>query len=195
MSSREAIDQRVKNFVADLETLVRAAALEAVQTALGGTAPAKGKPGRKPGRPAKAKAAPKSAAPTPPAPKPTAAAKPAASAPPAPPAPPAPAPAAAVAASAPVRAPKTPPAKAAAPAKPAKRKKGQKRTQAELASLQAKLDGFVRANDGKRIEEISKALGIATSELVGPMKRLLEEGQVRSTGQRRATRYYSAKKK
>lgn len=158
MSSRDALQARVNDFVADLETLVKAAALEAVQQALGGAgAPAK----RKPGRPAKAKAAP-----------------------------------AAKAASA---AKAAPAAKAAAPAAKApaapKRKKGQKRTQAELAALQAKLDGFVNANAGKRIEEIAKALSISTSELTRPMKKLMEDGKVRSTGERRATRYYPAKKK
>jgi DNA-binding IclR family transcriptional regulator len=95
-------------------------------------------------------------------------------------------------ASAPAKAPA--PAKAGKPA-PAKRKKGQKRTQAELAALQSKLDSFVKANDGKRIEEISKALGIPTGELTRPMKKLLDEGKVRSTGERRATRYYGVKRK
>lgn len=155
MSSRDAIDARVKNFVADLEQLVRSAALEAVQAALGGgsAAPAK----RKPGRP------PKSAAP--------AAAKPAAAK------------------------PAAPAAKAAPAPKAGKRKKGQKRTQAELAALQTKLDNYVKSNEGKRIEEISKALSIPTGELTRPMKKLMDEGKVRSTGERRATRYYAAKKK
>ncbi|MBX7192535.1 MAG: DNA-binding protein, partial [Sandaracinaceae bacterium] len=76
-----------------------------------------------------------------------------------------------------------------------KRKKGQKRTQEELAALQAKLDNYIRANDGKRIEEISKAIDAGTSDLTGPMKKLMEQGKVRSTGERRATRYYSTKKK
>lgn len=162
MSSRDAIQARVNDFVADLEQLVRAAALEAVQAALGGAsgggasvAKAGRKPGRKPGRPAKAPAA---------------------------------APAAKAAA---------PAAKAAAPAAKAstKRKKGQKRSKAELAALEAKLDGYVSANAGKRIEEIGKGLSIATSELTRPMKKLMEAGKVRSTGERRATRYYPAKKK
>ncbi|MBN8615608.1 MAG: hypothetical protein J0L92_33745, partial [Deltaproteobacteria bacterium] len=86
-------------------------------------------------------------------------------------------------------------APAAKPEKAAKRKKGQKRSQAELAAVQAKLEGYVRANDGKRIEEISKALAIGTGELTRPMKKLMEDGKVRSTGTRRATRYYSTKKK
>lgn len=155
MSSRDAIDVRVKSFVAELEDLVRSAALEAVNRALGGAiagalgeaAAPKGKPGRKPGA-AKAAAvsAPKAASPV--------AAKPAG----------------------------------------AKRKKGQKRSQAELNALQAKLEGFVKANEGKRIEEISKAISIPTGELTRPMKKLIDEGKVRSTGERRATRYYPKKK-
>jgi len=154
MSSRDAIDARVREFVADLEKLIRAAALEAVQESLGVSAPA-------------AKAAPARKAPV---------AKPA-TAPKA-------------------SAEKAPAAKAApAAATGGKRKKGQKRSPAELAALQSKLDGFVNANAGKRIEEIGKALSIATSELTRPMKKLLEDGKLRAVGQRRATRYYPAKKK
>lgn len=162
MSSRDAIQARVNDFVADLEKLVRAAALEAVHSALGpssggGAVSAPRTPGRKPGRPAKA----------------------------------------AVAKAAPAAAPAAKPAAAPAAKAPAapKRKKGQKRTQAELSALQAKLDGYVAANAGKRIEEIAKALSISTSELTRPMKKLMEDGKVRSTGERRATRYYPAKKK
>jgi len=160
--SNNAIQARVNEFVADLEKLVRAAALEAVQSALGMSAGESRKSApapRKPGRPAKAAVA-----------KPVAAA----------------------AATAPAAKPAAPAAKAPAAAK---RKKGQKRTQAELSALQAKLDGYVAANAGKRIEEIAKALSISTSELTRPMKKLMEDGKVRSTGERRATRYYPAKKK
>lgn len=136
MTSRVDIEARVQAFVADLEGLVRVAALEAVQKALG--------EGGGTGRGKKAAGA---------------------------------APAAGGA----------PKAKA--------RKKGQKRTPEELEALEGQLDAFVNANPGQRIEEIGKALGIATSELTRPMKKLLEGGKVRSTGQRRATKYFPGKKK
>jgi ATPase subunit of ABC transporter with duplicated ATPase domains len=86
-------------------------------------------------------------------------------------------------------------AEARAAGKSEGRRKGQKRTQAELAALQARLEGFVKANDGKRIEEISKSLGVPTSDLAGPMKKLIDGAKVRTTGERRATRYYSARRK
>jgi hypothetical protein len=79
--------------------------------------------------------------------------------------------------------------------KPKQRKKGQKRSPEELAALEAKLEAFIQENGGKRIEEIGKELGITTSELAGPVKKLLDAARIRSTGERRATRYYASKKK
>jgi hypothetical protein len=191
MSSRDAIDARVKDFVADLEKLVRSAALEAVQSALGGPSAAPAKRG--PGRPRKdaTAAAPVKRGPGRPRKDATAAAPAATAAAPVKAA----APLAKAAAPAPAAAPAAKATPAAKPVKPSKRKKGQKRTPEELAAVQASLESYVRANDGKRIEEISKALAIGTGELTGPMKKLIEDGRVRSTGSRRATRYYSTKKK
>jgi hypothetical protein len=213
-SSRDAIDQHVREFVSDLEKVIRAAVLEAAQAALGGAA---AKPGpaakavRKPGRPAKA-AAPKPATP---APAPAAALPSVQEAPAREPEGPVKeqAPANEADAKAPAKAVKAPvheaavkapvkdgaakqsaSARAAKPA-PAKRANGQKRTQSEIAAVHAKLEAYVKVNEGKRIEEISKALGIPTGELTRPMKKLMVDGKVRTTGERRATRYYGAKRK
>ena len=142
MSSREAIAARVREFVADLEKLVVAAALESVQDALGGR-PQASKPAAAAPKKARAKAAPAAPAATP----------------------------------------------------SGKRKKGQKRTPAELAAVRNRLEAFVSANPGKRIEEIGKALSMPTAELSRPMKKLIDAGTVRFTGERRATRYFPAKKK
>ena len=79
--------------------------------------------------------------------------------------------------------------------KPTKRKKGQKRSPEELAALEATLESFIQSNAGKRIEEIGKALHIPTSGLAGPVKKLLDSARIRSTGERRATRYYPSRKK
>ncbi|GAB4215664.1 MAG: hypothetical protein OHK0013_41440 [Sandaracinaceae bacterium] len=150
MSSRDAIDARVREFVADLEKLVRAAVLEVVQQAIdsqGGSAEASK---------ARAKPAPKSS----------------------------------TKGGAPTAASATPVAPVGA-----KRAKGQKRSPAELKALEAKLDAWVSANPGRRIEEIGKALSIPTSDLSRPMKKLINAGKVRTTGSRRATRYFPAKKK
>jgi flagellar biosynthesis/type III secretory pathway protein FliH len=196
MNSRAAIELRVKDFVADLERLVRTAALDVVQAALGDGGEAKS-------------LAPRPAARGPSA-RTTAATKPAAAkaveaaaegSVPAEASPSKPSTAAKSVASATVAKSETPKgatgrsAEARAAGKSEGRRKGQKRTQAELAALQARLEGFVKANDGKRIEEISKSLGVPTSDLAGPMKKLIDGAKVRTTGERRATRYYSARRK
>jgi hypothetical protein len=196
MNSRAAIELRVKDFVADLERLVRTAALDVVQAALGDGGEAKSLPPRPAARGPSART--------------TAATKPAAAkaveaaaegSVPAEASPSKPSTAAKSVASATVAKSETPKgatgrsAEARAAGKSEGRRKGQKRTQAELAALQARLEGFVKANDGKRIEEISKSLGVPTSDLAGPMKKLIDGAKVRTTGERRATRYYSARRK
>ena len=167
MGSREQLDARIRTFATEIEDLIRRATEEGIKTAIA-SALATGQLVR----PSAAKAA---------APAPVAKASKKVAV---------------------VAAPKAEkPAKAAKPAKPAKvlktdkRKKGQKRSPEELAALEAKLEAFIQANGGKRIEEIGKELGIATSELAGPVKKMLDGGRIRSTGERRATRYYPSKKK
>jgi hypothetical protein len=128
------ISAHVQSFVTELTALVRAAALESVQSALGGgTAPAK----RGPGRP---KAAP--------APKAT--------------------------------------------GKPKRRAKGARRSSEDVDATAVKFFEFVTANDGKRLEEISKALGIHTADLKLPAQKLIAARAVRTTGQKRGTKYHLA---
>lgn len=71
-----------------------------------------------------------------------------------------------------------------------RRKKGQKRDSKELAGITARLLGAIKAGKGMRIEEISKALKISTKDLALPAKKLIAEGKIRTTGTRRATRYF-----
>ena len=71
-----------------------------------------------------------------------------------------------------------------------RRKKGQKRDPKELAGITARLLGAIKAGKGMRIEEISKALKISTKDLALPAKKLIAEGRIRTTGSRRATRYF-----
>jgi hypothetical protein len=69
-------------------------------------------------------------------------------------------------------------------------RKGEKRSPAELAALERALLKHVRSHPGQGIEMIGKALGRTTSELARPMKKLIAKNQVRTTGTRRATRYF-----
>ncbi len=165
MGSREQLDARIRTFATEIEDLIRRATEEGIKTAIA-SALSSGQLVR----PSASKAAPvakskKVAVPAVKAEKPAKTAK------------------------------ALKPVKAPVALKSDKRKKGQKRSPEELAALEAKLEGFIQANGGKRIEEIGKELGIATSELAGPVKKMLDAGRIRSTGERRATRYYPTKKK
>ncbi len=76
----------------------------------------------------------------------------------------------------------------------ARRKKGAKRAPAELAKIEAALHAFIKATPGKRVEEINKSLGTKTSDLAGPLGKLVAKKRVRRKGQKRASRYFPAGK-
>ena len=59
------------------------------------------------------------------------------------------------------------------------------------AALDAKsLAGYVRNNPGAKSEQISAAFGTDAATLRGAMRELLDEGTVRTEGQKRGTRYF-----
>ena len=70
-------------------------------------------------------------------------------------------------------------------------RKGAKRTPEELEGLVKKLHSYVAKNPGPRIEQIGMALGVATKELVLPVKKLVSEKKLTSKGQKRATTYFA----
>jgi predicted transcriptional regulator len=71
--------------------------------------------------------------------------------------------------------------------------KAARRPPEELQRAAARLLAAIAAQPGLRIEQLAKALGAETKELSLPVKRLLEAGQVKSKGTRRATTYWPAK--
>jgi hypothetical protein len=123
-----AIREAVESFVEQLRGLIQRAALESVQAALNGGAPARR--GAKPGRPLAAAA-------------------------------------------------------------PKVQRKGAKRTPEELEALIKKLHSHVAKNPGQRIEQIGKAIGVVTKELVLPVKKLVTEKKLSTKGQKRATTYFA----
>ena len=163
----EEIRAKTEAFARDLTVLVRRAALEAAAAALGGGAPLAAPVAvaakRGRGRPRKA---------VPAAPAPKAAARPAAKA---------------------AAKPAAPVSKAAVSKKASqKRAPGEKRPPAELAKLTDKLGDYIKANPGRRMEAIGKALGMPTRELNLPIKKLLAGKKIRSEGHKRATEYFPA---
>ncbi|HEY4121556.1 MAG TPA: DNA-binding protein [Byssovorax sp.] len=81
---------------------------------------------------------------------------------------------------------------AAAGTKPRARRPGEKRDPAQIARLVERMYQHVLAHPGNGIETIGKALGEPTSELALPAKKLLGDKRVKTTGQRRATKYFPA---
>ncbi len=61
-----------------------------------------------------------------------------------------------------------------------------------MAKLTDKLGEYIKANPGRRMEAIAKALGAPTKELNLPVKKLLAAKKIRSEGQKRATEYFPA---
>jgi len=72
-----------------------------------------------------------------------------------------------------------------------RRVKGAKRDPQALENLTGRLLGFIAKNAGQRIEQIAASLGTTTKELALPAKKLIGEKKVRTTGQKRATKYFA----
>jgi hypothetical protein len=70
------------------------------------------------------------------------------------------------------------------------RRKGAKRDPQELEALTEKLNGYIKAHGGQRIEQIAQGMGTSTKELALPAKKLLATKKIRTTGTRRATKYF-----
>lgn len=70
-----------------------------------------------------------------------------------------------------------------------------KRSPAELDRLQGELAEHVAANPGVKMQDIAAHFGVPARSLALPMKKLLDGGEVKSEGRRRATRYFPGKKK
>lgn len=76
-----------------------------------------------------------------------------------------------------------------------KRARGEKRSKAALAALTEVLATYVTKHPGQRIEQIGRDLKETTADLKRPMDRLIAAKRVRTTGSRRATRYFPVAKK
>jgi hypothetical protein len=74
------------------------------------------------------------------------------------------------------------------------RVKGEKRSPGSLAKLTADLGAYIKKNPGQRIEQIGKAMGVATKDLALPVKKLIAEKAIRTRGQKRATAYFAGSK-
>lgn len=76
------------------------------------------------------------------------------------------------------------------PAVRGKRAKGGRRSPEELEALTLKTLAAIRKAPGLRAEELAAALGVSTKELVRPVAKLFAQKAVKTTGQRRGTKYF-----
>jgi hypothetical protein len=91
------------------------------------------------------------------------------------------------------RGPGRPPKAAAQTAAPAPKRRGRpaKRTPEDVAKMGESVVAHVAKNPGQSVEQIGKALGAKTKELALPIIRMIEAKKLRTTGQRRGTRYFA----
>lgn len=70
-----------------------------------------------------------------------------------------------------------------------------KRSPDEIERLGDDIVEYVGANPGQNMQEIAAHFGVTPKELSLPVKRLKAAGRLRTEGQRRATRYFAARKR
>lgn len=78
---------------------------------------------------------------------------------------------------------------AAAPAKKAAKGKRAKASPADLAAAGAKVLEYLAKNPSQSLEQIGKGLNTPTANLKLPIKQLLVDKKLKTTGQRRGTKY------
>lgn len=67
-----------------------------------------------------------------------------------------------------------------------------KRSRVELERLTASLGDYIRDNPGEKMQDIAAELGVTAKQLSLPARKLAADSQIRTEGQRRATRYFPA---
>lgn len=73
----------------------------------------------------------------------------------------------------------------------APRRRGGKRSSDEIESMSTEILNHIKQNPGQGVEQISAALGISSKELTLPIRKLVAQADLRTEGQKRATKYFS----
>lgn len=69
-------------------------------------------------------------------------------------------------------------------------RKGGRRSSESVAATAEAIVAHVRSNPGQNVGEIGDALGLSSKDLKLPIQKLIEEKKLKTTGQRRGTRYH-----
>ena len=69
-----------------------------------------------------------------------------------------------------------------------------RRSTENVEAVGGKVAAYVASNPGCAVGDIAGALGLTSKQVRLPIQKLLADGALRTTGQRRGTRYHSAKK-
>ncbi|GEM_PF-409361 len=70
-------------------------------------------------------------------------------------------------------------------------RRGGKRSPDEIEAMSSEILNHISENPGQGVEQISSALGISSKELTLPIRKLVGQGDLRTEGQKRATKYFS----
>lgn len=65
-----------------------------------------------------------------------------------------------------------------------------KRTSEDLDSLAVTFRAFVAKHPGLRIEQINRQIGTSTKDLALPIRKLIAEGMLKTSGEKRSTLYF-----
>lgn len=68
-----------------------------------------------------------------------------------------------------------------------------RRSEEEIAALGETFLDYVKQNPGQRLEEIGVGLSTDTADLKRPVANLMEDGKLRTEGQRRGTKYFAGR--
>lgn len=68
-----------------------------------------------------------------------------------------------------------------------------RRSSADVGQTTTSALNYIKANDGCSVSEMGAALGLTTKDLRLPLQKLLADKAVRTTGQKRGTRYHAGK--
>ncbi len=82
------------------------------------------------------------------------------------------------------------PPKPDASAAPARKSKQAKRTPEDVAKMGETVVAYVAKNPGQSVEQIKKALGVEKKDLQLPIVRMVAAKKLKTTGQKRGTRYF-----